>query len=65
MERIIHYLCYLLALVPAVFVALKVDYRKIFRCKSNFEFYIVAIVIGLAFTFILGEFFYIIATLFI
>lgn len=63
--NIIHLSCYLLALIPSIFVALSIDYCKFIKARSNKVYYIVAFVVAASFTYLVGEFLYSILTMFI
>ena len=63
--NIIHLCCYLLALIPAIFVAISIDYTKFVKAKSNKVYYVFAFVVSASFTFLIGEFIYSILTMFI
>jgi len=63
--NIIHLCCYLLALIPAIFVAISIDYTKFVKAKSNKNYYVFAFVIAASFTFLVGEFIYSLLTMFI
>lgn len=62
---IIHLCCYILALVPSVFLSLSIDYTKILKKRSNGIYYICAIAIGIVFTYLIGEFLYQLLTMFV
>jgi len=62
---IIHLLCYLIALFPAVYVSFSIDYTKFIKAKSNLIYYVCAIVLTMALTFLVGEFIYSLTTMFI
>ncbi|MCI5745906.1 MAG: hypothetical protein MR270_06465 [Erysipelotrichaceae bacterium] len=63
--NIIHLCCYIIASLPAAFIALSIDYVKIMKAKSNKVFYVIAFGIAASFTFLIGEFIYNIVTMFI
>ena len=63
--KIIHLCSYVLALIPATFVAMSVDYQKIIKAKSNLYYYLAAFAVGSSLTFLMGEFLYHIITMFI
>ena len=62
---IIHLLCYLIALFPAVYVSFSIDYTKFIKAKSNLIYYVCAIVLTMVLTFLVGEFIYNLTTMFI
>lgn len=62
---IIHLLCYLIALFPAVYVAFSIDYTKFIKAKSNLIYYVSAVVLTMVLTFLVGEFIYSLTTMFI
>ena len=62
---IIHLFCYLIALFPAVYVSFSIDYTKFIKAKSNLIYYVCAIVLTMALTFLVGEFIYNLTTMFI
>lgn len=62
---IIHLFCYLIALFPAVYVSFSIDYTKFIKAKSNLIYYVCAIALTMALTFLVGEFIYNLTTMFI
>ena len=60
----LHLCCYVLALIPAVIVAYSIDYPKIIKAKSNLYYYICAFAVACSLTFLMGEFFYNLITMF-
>ena len=63
--NIIHFCTYILALIPSVFIAVSIDYPKFVKAKSNINYYLVAFAIICCLTFLMGEFFYNLITMFI
>ena len=61
----IHLCCYILALIPSVFIAMSIDYPKFVKAKSNLIYYIFAVAVGCSFTYLMGEFLYSLITMFI
>ena len=62
---IIHLLCYLIALFPAVYVSFSIDYTKFIKAKTSLNYYVCAIVLTMVLTFLVGEFIYNLTTMFI
>ena len=62
--KIIHLCCYILALIPATFIAMSLDYPKFVKARSNMIYYLWAFAIGSGFTFLMGEFAFHIITMF-
>ncbi len=62
---IIHLCCYILGLIPSFIVATSIDYTKFIKAKSNAYYYLAAFAIGVALTYLIGEFIYSLITLFI
>lgn len=63
--NIIHLGCYILALIPSMFVAMAIDITKFIKPRSNATFHAFTILVTIAFTFLTGEFLYNILTMFI
>lgn len=62
--QIIHLACYLLAMVPCFIMARSIHYEKLLKVRSNGEYLLAFILVGLITSFLLGEFLYQIITLF-
>ena len=62
---VIHFCTDILALIPSVFIAVSIDYPKFVKAKSNVSYYLVAFGIICSLTFLMGEFFYSLITMFI
>ena len=60
--KVIHLLCYIIALIPSLYVSFSIDYTKFIKAKSNLTYFASAIVFGLSFTFLIAEFIYNITT---
>ena len=52
-------------MIPAIFVALSIDYPKLIKAKSNVNYYLCAFLIGASMTFLVGEFFFKVITMFV
>lgn len=63
--KIIHLCCYLVALFPSILLAMSIDYPKFIKARNNKVYYLIAFVIGICATYLVGEFIYNILTLFI
>ena len=63
--QIIHLICYLIALFPAVYVSFSIDYTKFIKAKSNLMYYVSAIMLTMVLTLLVGEFIYNLSTMFI
>ena len=63
--QIIHLLCYLLALIPSVYVSFSIDYTKFVKAKSNVIYYIFALVLSMSLTYLVGEFIFSVTTMFV
>ena len=62
---IVHLGCFILGLIPSFIVATSIDYTKFIKAKSNINYYLAALVIGISLTYLIGEFLYNLITLFI
>ena len=62
---IIHLGCYVLALIPSLFIATSIDYTKFIKARTNMNYYLAAIAIGICLTFLMGECLYNLITMFI
>jgi len=62
--NIIHFCCYLVALAIAVFFAFMVDYTKFIKARNNSDYKLALFVVASIVTFLLGELFYNLITMF-
>ena len=62
--KIIHLVCYILAMFPSFYLSMQIDYRKIAKIKSNKDYYFITIMVAIIFTYVLAEFINTIITIF-